>query len=112
MAPRAAAAPRAAVLLSAAVSRIGLLLVLLAALPGCQSLRSWESCPGVYSGLRYYNDQLPELPMDGKAFFTVDVPLTAVADTLALPFTAFADPKLPPAGFPIGCRWADPRRRP
>jgi len=93
------------------VVRAGLALLLALALPGCQSLRSWEQCPAVYSGLRYYGDQLPELPADGKAFFTLDLPLTTIFDTLALPVTAFADPDPPPGGFTIGCRWADPRRR-
>ena len=97
--------------LSAPVLRIRLALVMLLALSGCQSVRSWESCPGVYSGLRYYNEQFPELPGDGKAFFTLDVPMTAIVDTLALPITAFAEPQYPPGGFPLGCRWADPRRR-
>ncbi len=88
-----------------------LALCALLALPGCQSLRSWESCPGVYSGVRYYGDQVSELPFDGKAFFTIDLPFTALADTLALPFTSFAEPQFPPGGFAVGCRWADPRRR-
>ncbi len=91
--------------------RILLALLLLLAVLGCQSMRSWESCPGIYSGVRYYGDQLPELPGDGKAFFTLDLPLTAVVDTLALPITAFAEPGIPPGGFAIGCRWANPHSR-
>ena len=98
--------------LSALVTRIALgLLLLLPALSGCQSTRSWEHCPGIYSGVRYYADQLPTLPADGKVFFTFDLPFTALADTLALPITAFANPRPPLAGYPIGCRWQDPRRR-
>ncbi|MGI9592908.1 MAG: hypothetical protein ACR2P8_16190 [Myxococcota bacterium] len=93
------------------MARTALGVLLLLALSGCQSVRSWDQCPGIYSGLRYYSDQLPELPGDGKAFFTLDVPLTTIADTLAIPFTAFAEPEQPPGGFAIGCRWADPRRR-
>lgn len=78
-------------------------------LAGCQSTRSWQTCPGIYSGMRYYADQLPELPADGKAFFTLDVPFSAIADTLALPVTAFAKPPTRPiGGWPIGCRWASP----
>ena len=96
---------------SAAVARTALGVLLLLALSGCQSVRSWSQCPGIYSGLRYYSDQLPELPGDGKAFFTLDVPLTTVVDTLAIPFTAFAEPEPPPGGFMPGCRWADPRKR-
>ncbi|MDJ0852899.1 MAG: hypothetical protein QNK04_31400 [Myxococcota bacterium] len=75
-------------------------------LAGCQSVRSWQDCPGVYSGVRYYSDQRPELPVDGKIFFSLDLPLTAVADTLALPATAFAKPSRRTGGYPVGCRWA------
>jgi uncharacterized protein YceK len=92
------------------VLRLGPIAVaLLLALPGCQSVRSWSRCPGIYSGVRYYADQLPELPFDGKVFFTLDAPLSALADTLALPATAFARPEMPRGGYPIGCRWAAPR---
>lgn len=74
---------------------------------GCQSVRSWDQgCPGLYSGVKYYGDQVGELPYDGRIFFTFDLPLTAVVDTLALPFTAFATPRRPSGGYPVGCRWA------
>ena len=91
--------------------RVGLVVLLLLALPGCQSVRSWEHCPGIYSGLRYYGDQFPELPADGKVFFTLDLPLTTVVDTLAIPVTAFTELEQPRAGYPIGCRWATHHRR-
>jgi uncharacterized protein YceK len=87
-------------------------LVLLAAigLPGCQTVRSWDQgCPGIYSGLRYFADQRDTLPFDGKVFFTLDLPLTAVADTLLLPASAFVTPQRPKYGFLPGCRWADTR---
>lgn len=70
-----------------------------------------EGCADVYSGVRYYGDQIGTLPFDGKLFFTLDLPLTAVTDTLLLPLTAFAEPERPQAGFAPGCRWADPRAR-
>jgi uncharacterized protein YceK len=77
------------------------------ALPGCQTTRSWdEGCPGIYSGLRYYSEQLNSLPPDGKIFFTLDLPLTTVADTLLLPLSAFAKPTRPEHGFARGCTWA------
>jgi uncharacterized protein YceK len=77
---------------------------------GCQSTRSWsQGCPGVYSGVKYYRDQVAELPFDGKVFFSFDLPLTVVVDTLALPFTAFAKRPEPRGGFAPGCRWAAPR---
>ena len=79
---------------------------------GCQTMRSFEhGCPGIYSGVRYYNEQVGSLPLDGKVFFTVDLPLTAIGDTLLLPVTGFSDPPTPVGGFPIGCRWAHRSRR-
>lgn len=68
-----------------------------------------EGCPGIYSGTRYYGDQIRELPFDGKIFFTIDIPLTLIADTLALPATAFVDREQPRGGFARGCRWAEPQ---
>lgn len=77
------------------------------AMLGCQTSRSWENgCPGVYSGIRYYADQLGELPVDGKIFFTLDLPFSAVADTILLPISVFVEPKRPVSGFPRGCLWA------
>ena len=90
---------------SGVLLRLGAAAALLPWMFGCQSTRSWEQgCPGVYSGVKYYNDQVSELPLDGRVFFTLDLPLTVVADTLALPFTAFAKPKKPSGGFPVGCK--------
>jgi len=86
------------------VAVVTLLSLLLA---GCQTGRSFEGgCRGVYSGVRYYNDQVSELPPDGKLFFTLDLPFTAVADTLLLPVTAFLEPQRPRLGWTRGCRWA------
>jgi uncharacterized protein YceK len=74
---------------------------------GCASWRSWShGCPGVYSGVRFSRERMDQVPLDGKIFFALDFPLTAIVDTLALPATAFADPKRPTSGFPPGCRWA------
>ena len=82
-------------------------LALATALGGCQTSRSFDQgCPGVYSGLRYYRDQIETLPFDGKVFFTFDAPLSAITDTLALPFMFTVDRERPPLGWPIGCRWA------
>ncbi len=85
----------------------GLASIAAIAMPACQTVRSWEEgCPGIYSGLRYYSDQLNSLPLDGKIFFTLDLPLTTVADTLVLPASAFAKPTRPKYGFTPGCTWA------
>ena len=82
----------------------------LISLLGCQTGRSWEEgCPGVYSGIRYYGDQVGGLPVDGKIFFTLDLPLTAVADTIVLPVSVFMKPKRPRYGFAPGCTWAERR---
>ncbi len=85
------------------------LMAMVLPLGGCQTLRSYTSgCPGVYSGVRYFRDQYVWLPLDGKIFFTFDLPLSAVADTLALPVTSFLEPPPPTArGLPRGCRWAE-----
>lgn len=70
-------------------------------------MRSFEhGCPGIYSGVRFYRDHIKEIPLDGKLFFAVDLPFSALADTLLLPVTSFSDPELPTGGYPPGCRWA------
>ena len=80
--------------------------LLLALLCGCQTSRSFDQgCPGVYSGVRYYADQIAETPADGKIFFTLDLPLSAIADTLLLPATFFVEPARPETGWLAGCRW-------
>jgi hypothetical protein len=47
--------------------------------------------------------------VDGKLFFTLDLPLTAVADTILLPVSVFMEPKRPRYGFAPGCTWAEKR---
>ena len=90
----------------AGILRIALV-VCLAAGVGCQTARSFEhGCPGVYSGVRFFNDQIREIPPDGKLFFAVDLPLSAIFDTLLLPVTSFVDRQPPEGGYPPGCRWA------
>ncbi len=75
---------------------------------GCQTNRSWNSgCPGIYSGLRFYADQIGSTPPDGKVFFTIDLPLSAIADTILLPASAWVDRREPKGGWVVGCRWAD-----
>ena len=73
-------------------------------------MRSFEhGCPGIYSGVRFYNDHISEIPLDGKLFFVADLPFSALADTLLLPVTSFSDSKPPDRGYPPGCRWAQRR---
>ncbi len=80
--------------------------LLLISIAGCQTTRSWnDDCPGGYSGTRYFASQRDSLPWDGKVFFTFDLPLTIVLDTLLLPASAWVDPAEPPAGWVPGCRW-------
>jgi hypothetical protein len=50
-----------------------------------------------------------ELPVDGKVFFTLDLPLTAVSDATLLPVSVFMKPKRPKYGFPHECTWAEKR---
>jgi len=81
---------------------------LAALLSGCQTTRSFENgCPGVYSGVRYYNDQISSLPLDGKIFFMLDLPLSAIVDTLLLPATFLVEPERPEFGWAEGCRWIE-----
>ncbi len=49
------------------------------------------------------------LPVDGKIFFTLDLLITAVADTTMLPASVFMKPKRPRYGFAPGFRWAEKR---
>jgi uncharacterized protein YceK len=82
--------------------------LILISIAGCQTTRSWDDgCPGVYSGVRYFASQRNSLPWDGRVFFTLDLPLTVVLDTLLLPASVWVDPTVPPAGWVPGCRWAD-----
>jgi len=82
--------------------------LLLVSTVGCQTTRSWsDGCPGVYSGVRYFASQRNTLPWDGKVFFALDLPLTAVVDTLLLPASFWVDPERPQGGWVPGCRWAD-----
>ena len=108
---RAAPSPVARAILRR-VRRLAVLAFGALLLVGCQSTRSWQQgCPGIYSGVRYYADIRPEVPWDGRIFFTIDLIPTSIVDTLALPVTAFLKPKRPLGGFPVGCRWANPRAR-
>lgn len=87
--------------------RLAVAAALAATIVGCQSVRSWEQgCPGVYSGVKYYGETLPESSWDEAIAASIDLPLSALIDTLALPFTSFAKPKEGPGGFPLGCKWA------
>jgi len=88
------------------------LLFLIAAslLLGCQTVRSWdEGCPGVYSGVRYFGDHVSELPIDGRIFFVLDLPVSAAFDTVLLPATVFMKPRKLPHSYLPGCRWAKSR---
>jgi hypothetical protein len=88
----------------------GLVVAAAAALAGCQSTRSWAGgCPGIYSGIRYYREQVYEIPFDGRVFFTFDLIPTTLVDKLAIPVTAFVEPKQPVEGYALGCRWAGER---
>ena len=93
----------------APLMRLPRLLVWIASISmlGCQTSRSWEKgCPGPYSGVRYYRERMGQLPVDGKIFFTFDLPITIAADTALLPMSVFMKPKRPTGGFASGCKWA------
>ncbi len=46
------------------------------------------------------------LPVDGKIFYTPDLPFTIAADTALLPVSVFMKPQRPRGGFASGCTWA------
>lgn len=88
--------------------RPGFVVALLACMVffGCQTGRSWtDGCPGIYSGVRYYNSHIGSMPWDGKIFFGLDLPFSAILDTLLLPFSAFVDRDRPAGGWVPGCEW-------
>ncbi len=83
-----------------------LFLIAASQLPGCQTARSWtEGCAGVYSGVRYFEDHVGELPIDGRIFFALDLPVSAAMDTALLAATVFMKSEHPSHGFTAGCRW-------
>ena len=85
-------------------------LIAASSLLGCQTSRSWSwGCPGVYSGVRYFQEQVSYLPFDEKIASLLDLPVSAVADTVLLPGTVFMKPKRPPHGFARGCKWVAKR---
>ncbi len=87
-----------------------LFLIAASSLLGCQTTRSWdEGCPGVYSGVRYFEDHVSELPIDGRIFFLLDLPVSAAMDTALLPIAVFMKPHRPNYGFQSGCRWVTKR---
>ena len=81
-----------------------------ALLTGCGTINSYANgCAGVYSG---YHTDLEYLATyrefrDGWDYATVglDVPLSSVIDTLALPVTMTLEPS---SNMTLGCNWAGP----
>lgn len=68
-----------------------------------------EGCPGVYSGVKYnrgFEDSdlvtWKEQPLQ-ELYLLVDLPFSAVLDTVLLPYTYFATPRGPAAPGP-GCK--------
>jgi uncharacterized protein YceK len=100
----------------------------LALLSGCGTINSHLSgCGGLYSGVRHDGDLLGNygaqmlaarevhLGADGwlanswESFFVaLDLPLSAIADTLVAPI-ALARGQAAPDPVGLGCRWAAPR---
>ena len=87
-----------------------LFLIAASQLLGCQTARSWsEGCPGIYSGVRYFQAEVGYLAFDEKIASLLDLPVSAAVDTVLLPATVFMSPKRPPSGFARGCKWATRR---
>lgn len=75
---------------------------------GCGTLSSYNNgCSGVYSGVRTDVEYLGEYHefRDGWDYATVamDIPLSSVLDTVALPATAFIKTR---SQHTLGCEWA------
>jgi uncharacterized protein YceK len=76
-------------------------------LAGCGTINSFaQGCGGVYSGIQTDIEYLASYDefRDGWDFASVglDVPISTVSDTLALPVTAFLKPGV---NKDIGCHW-------
>lgn len=83
-----------------------LYLITASSLLGCQTSRSWrEGCPGVYSGVRYFQNDASYLPFDERIAALLDLPVSAAFDTVLLPVSVFMKPKRPSYGFSRGCQW-------
>jgi len=79
-----------------------------ALLTGCGTINSYANgCGGTYSGLHTDVEYLGSYEdfHDGWDYAQVglDVPLSSILDTVALPVTAFLEPK---ANQTYGCNWA------
>ena len=79
-----------------------------ALLTGCGTINSYANgCGGMYSGFETDMEYLRTYQefYDGWDYATVglDLPLSSLLDTVALPVTAFLEPR---ANKTIGCNWA------
>lgn len=52
----------------------------------------------MYLGVRYFQDHVICLPLDGKIVFLIDLPVSAAMDTILLPVVIFMAPERPPRG--------------
>jgi uncharacterized protein YceK len=97
------------------VGRVGLwgaaVALVAVGLAGCGTINSYASgCPAPYSGVRVddeYLDDLGSFGEDGFDWVTIslDLPLSAILDTLTLPI-ALSFEQAPPAPVSPGCGWA------
>jgi len=79
-----------------------------ALLAGCGTINSYANgCGGMYSGIKTDMEYLGTYDefFDGWDFTTVglDLPISSVVDTVALPVTAFLETN---ANKTLGCNWA------
>lgn len=80
-------------------------LIAACSLLGCQTARSWsEGCPGVYSGVRYFQNNVSYLPFHEKIASLLDLPVSTALDTALLPVTVFMKSKRPTRNSTRGCR--------
>jgi|ERR1051325_6279485 uncharacterized protein YceK len=66
---------------------------------GCGSISSrWRGASGTYSGVRFDCEQVTHYSTESEVIAVFDIPLSAVVDTLCLPYDLSARENVEPAG--------------
>ena len=79
-------------------------------LAGCGTVNSFaNACPAPYSGVRTDLDYLRSAGVEDlwdAWMWPLDLPVSLLGDTAALPATSFLEPAQPPYPLGFGCGWA------
>jgi uncharacterized protein YceK len=74
------------------------LIVVLFLVSGCGSLSSrWRGSAGAYPGVRFDSEQVTHYTTEGEWIALFDIPLSALVDTLCLPYDLTNDQETAPA---------------